>query len=114
MFSNPLHGPMIQRMEVFFPRIILVSADNRILVDTANRLERGTELKTNNNNGTPVEVQGKSVGILYIGSMIDQTLHSIDEDFLKSVNLAVFILTISIVIVALVLGSLLFSHITSP
>jgi nitrogen fixation/metabolism regulation signal transduction histidine kinase len=46
--------------------------------------------------------------------MIEPVLNPADEDFLRSVNFSIFLTSLTVGILALVLGSLLFRQITSP
>ena len=46
--------------------------------------------------------------------MIEPVLNPADEDFLRSVNLSIFITSATVGLLAIILGSLLFRQITSP
>src|SRR3972149_3150217 len=65
-------------------------------------------------NALSIIVSGKTVGAVLVGSMIEPVLNPADEDFLRSVNVSIFITSLTVGILALVLGSLLFRQITAP
>ncbi len=95
-------------------RVVLADAAGVVIADSADTLAGqrlpGPQIK----EGVPIVFEGQNVGSVLVGSMIEPVLTPLDQDFLRSVNLAVLLSAITVAVVALVLGSLFFLHITAP
>jgi signal transduction histidine kinase len=95
-------------------RVVIFNSDGQVVADTG-----GTNLNEEHptehlEKAVPVEVNKELVGAVLVGSMIESALNPADEDFLRAVNISIFITAGSIGLFALVLGSVLFRQITSP
>lgn len=95
-------------------RVVILNPDGKIIVDTGGASLYEEHPSEHLQEAVPVEVGGEVVGVVLVGSMIEPVLNPADEDFLRSVNLSILITAISVGLLALVLGSLLFRQITSP
>jgi two-component system OmpR family sensor kinase/two-component system sensor histidine kinase BaeS len=95
-------------------RVVLADANGVITADSTGALVgqrySGEQLAA----GVPIIVGEQRVGTILVGSMIEPALNPLDQDFLRSVNLAVLLSAIAVGVVALVLGSIFFFHITAP
>ncbi|NOX62331.1 MAG: HAMP domain-containing protein [Chloroflexi bacterium] len=95
-------------------RVVLVDEAGVVVADTAGDLV-GRRLSPDRlENGQPILVDGRQVGTVLVGTMIEPTLSPLDEDFLRAVNRAVLLGALTTGALALVLGSLLFFQITRP
>lgn len=111
MHMRNMQPHSMTRSEIF-PRIVLTDTENIIIVDTE---ENGSlELSDTNKQGLPVYANKQLVGFLYVGSMIKPGLKPLEESFLRSVNFAIILTTVIIIVIALILGTFLISQITSP
>jgi len=112
----PMHMHNMQPRQMMrndmFPRIVLTDMEDIIIADT----EANSSLKLSNTHkdGLSVYADNKQIGFLYIGSMIKPGLKPLEETFLRSVNFAIIITTIIIIMIALILGTILISQITKP
>ncbi len=95
-------------------RLVLLNSNGRVVADTGNANLGEQHPAQHLENGIPILVQDKLVGTLLVGSMIEPALNPADEDFLRSVNFSILLTSLTVGILALVLGSLLFRQITSP
>jgi len=99
-------GPLVDR-------VVVADASGIVVADSAGLL-MGQEHAAHLESGVPVVVDGQRVGTVLVGSMIEPILNPLDRDFLRSVNLSVLLSALAVGLVALVVGSLLFRHITAP
>nr|HID13113.1 HAMP domain-containing protein [Anaerolineae bacterium] len=99
-------GPLVDR-------VVVADASGIVVADSAGLL-MGQEHAAHLESGVPVVVDGQRVGTVLVGSMIEPILNPLDQDFLRSVNLAVLLSALAVGLVALVVGSLLFRQITAP
>lgn len=95
-------------------RVVVLDASGKVIADTGQAIVGEQHPAEHAANGAPVIVNGKTVGAVLVGSMIEPVLNPADEDFLRSVNLSILITSVAVGILALVLGSLLFRQIISP
>jgi two-component system OmpR family sensor kinase/two-component system sensor histidine kinase BaeS len=95
-------------------RVVVLDASGKVIADTGQASLGEQHPAEHASNGALVVVNGKTVGAVLVGSMIEPVLNPADEDFLRSVNLSILITSVAVGILALVLGSLLFRQITSP
>ena len=95
-------------------RVVILNTEGKVVVDTGGASVNEEHPSDHLKEAVPVEIGGETVGAVLVGSMIEPVLNPADEDFLRSVNLSILITAISVGLLALVLGSLLFRQITSP
>jgi two-component system OmpR family sensor kinase/two-component system sensor histidine kinase BaeS len=95
-------------------RVVVLDASGRVAADTGNASTGEQHPLEHLKEGVPISVTGQTVGTVLVGSMIEPVLNPADEDFLRSVNLSIFITAATVGVLALILGSLLFRQITSP
>ncbi len=95
-------------------RVVVLAASGKVIADTGHAILGEQHPAQHASNGAHVVVNGETVGVILVGSMIEPVLNPADEDFLRSVNLSILITSVAVGVLALVLGSLLFRQITSP
>ncbi len=95
-------------------RVVVLDASGKVIADTGGAILGEQHPAQHASNGVAVVVNGETVGAVLVGSMIEPVLNPADEDFLRSVNLSILITSVTVGVLALVLGSLLFRQITSP
>jgi signal transduction histidine kinase len=126
MMRGMEHGPMgSEGMQEMFDamrssgplldRVVLVDANGIVIADSSNVLTGQRHSNQHLAAGVPVMVkEGQQVGTVLVGSMVEPVLDALDQDFLRSVNLAVLLAAVVVGVVALILGSVFFFHITAP
>jgi signal transduction histidine kinase len=95
-------------------RVVLLDANGRVVADTGQASLGEQHPEQHLENGTPILLDGKIIGTVLVGSMIEPVLNPADEDFLRSVNFSILLTSLTVGVLALALGSLLFRQITSP
>jgi len=95
-------------------RVVLLNPEGIIILDTGEVSLNEEHPADHFQEAVSIEVDDEIIGAVLVGSMIEPVLNPADEDFLRSVNLSILITAISVGLLALVLGSLLFRQITSP
>lgn len=95
-------------------RVVILDPAGRVVADTGDASLDEQHPPQHLRNAVPVEVNGETVGMVLVGSMIEPVLNPADEDFLRSVNLSILVTAAAVGVLGLVLGSLLFRQITSP
>lgn len=100
--------------EVLLDRVVLADAEGIVVADSAGVLVGQRHPDEHLTAGVAIIVDGRQVGTVLVDSMIEPVLNPLDQDFLRSVNLAVLLSAIAVGGVALGLGSLLFFQITAP
>lgn len=95
-------------------RVVLADARGVVIADSAGVLLGQHYPDQQVAAGTPVVAAGQQVGTILVGSMVEPVLNPLDQDFLRSVNLAVLLSAIAVGGVALGLGSVFLFHITAP
>lgn len=95
-------------------RVVVLDASGKVVADTGQASLGEQHPAQHAENGAPVLMEGKTVGAVLVGSMIEPALNPADEDFLRSVNFSILLTSLTVGVMALVLGSLLFRQITSP
>jgi two-component system OmpR family sensor kinase/two-component system sensor histidine kinase BaeS len=95
-------------------RVVILTPQGEVIVDTGRASLNEQTPAEHLEKAMPVQVDGKTVGLVLVGSMIEPVLNPADEDFLRAVNLSILVTAIAVGILGLVLGSLLFRQITSP
>jgi len=96
-----------------FERIVLAGADGAVIVDT-NQEAGPVPSPAVIRNGYPVTVNGTIVGRVMVGSMIDSSFSPQERGFLQSVGFGVIISSLTVALLATVLGALFLSGITRP
>lgn len=111
--NSGLPATMDSMMSESDERLILADKSSIILFDSRNEL-KGEQLPlTFRSSGLPIEVNGTSVGLLIITSGTIQS-GTPASAFLESVNHSIFFSVLAGVVIAIVLGAVLFNQITSP
>ena len=95
-------------------RVVVLDSNGKVVADTGLASLGEQHPAQHTKNGIPILVEGKTAGSLLVGSMVEPVLNPADEDFLRSVNLSILLTSLTVGLLALVLGSLLFRQITSP
>ncbi|MEW5958167.1 MAG: ATP-binding protein [Chloroflexota bacterium] len=95
-------------------RVVLADAEGIVVADSASVLVGQRHPDEHLAAGVAIMVDGRRVGTVLVDSMIEPVLNPLDQDFLRSVNLAVLLSAMAVGGVALVLGSILFFQITAP
>ncbi len=98
----------------FIDRAVLADVAGLVVADSADILTGQRHSDEHLAAGVPVIVQGQQAGTVLVGSMVEPVLNPLDEDFLRSVKLAVFLSALTVGAVALALGSFFFFQITAP
>ena len=95
-------------------RVVVLDDSGQVAADTGNASTGEQHPSEHLTGGAPIAANGQTVGTVLVGSMIEPVLNPADEDFLRSVNLSIFVTSAIVGLLGLVLGSLLFRQITSP
>lgn len=108
---NQMMPEMMNRMA---NRVIVTTIDGLIVADsygeqTGQRYSAGQLAAA-----TPVLLDGRQVGTVLVGSMIEPALNALSQEFLASLNMAVLASAATAGLAALILGSFFFFHITAP
>ena len=117
MMGGMTTGEMMEMMRgvgAGIDRVVVADAAGIVVADTEGELVGQHHPEEHVARGQPVVVNGEQVGTVLVGSMVEPALNPLDADFLRSVNLAVFLAAMAVGLLALALGSLLFFHITRP
>jgi signal transduction histidine kinase len=96
-------------------RIILLDPTGLIIADSYGE-QAGQPFagEAQQGAGAPVIVADQQVGMVLVGSMIEPGLNPVSQNFLRSVNWALLVSTVTAGVIALGLGSFFFFHITAP
>lgn len=100
--------------EALLDRVVLTDAEGVIVADSAGVLVGQHHPDEHLAAGVAIRVEGQRVGTVLVDSMVEPALNPLDQDFLRSVNLAVLLSAVAVGLVALVLGSIFFFQITAP
>ncbi len=95
-------------------RVVVLDANGKVIADTGQAIIGEQHPAEHLSNGVHVVVNNKTIGTVLVGSMIEPVLNPADADFLRSVNLSILITSVTVGLLALVMGSLLFRQIISP
>jgi two-component system OmpR family sensor kinase/two-component system sensor histidine kinase BaeS len=95
-------------------RVVLVDAGGIVVADSAGVLVGQRHPDEHLAAGGAIVIDGQRVGTVLVDSMVEPALNPLDQDFLRSVNLAVLLSAMAVGVVALVLGSIFFFQITAP
>lgn len=118
MKSYTNHKNMMEPSSVPFPnnvqRLILINDYGKIITDSLKIKEGEIHPPEHWLKGVAIKSADKIVGTVLYGSMIDPVLNPLDRDFLRSVNWAISLSALIIVLIAIVLGYYFVSTIVSP
>ncbi len=95
-------------------RVVVLDASGGVVADTGNASTGEQHPLSHLQNGVAITLGDRPVGTVLVGSMIEPVLNPADEDFLNSVNLSILVTSLTVGLLALIFGSLLFWQITSP
>ncbi len=95
-------------------RLVLLDKSGLIIADSLDVKQGEIHPSDHWINGVTVQFESSIIGTILYGSMIDPVLNPLDKDFLQSVNWAIFLSTLVVVIIAIVLGYYFVSSIVSP
>ena len=95
-------------------RLVLLDISGIIIADSLDVKQGEVHPADHWINGVKVQFQNRVIGTILYGSMIDPVLNPLDKDFLKSVNWAIFLSALIIVLIAIVLGYYFVTSIVSP
>ena len=107
---EPAMVPLLENSQ----RLILIDKSGQIITDSMNVKEGEVHPPEHWLKGVPIKSLETIVGTVLYGSMIDPVLNPLDRDFLRSVNWAITISALIIVLIAIVLGYYFLSYIVSP
>ncbi len=89
-------------------RVVILDSSGTVIADTGQAIVGEQHPAQHLSNGVHVVVNGKTIGTVLVGSMIEPVLNPADADFLRSVNLSILLTSVTVGLLALVFGSLLF------
>jgi signal transduction histidine kinase len=95
-------------------RVVVLDATGRVVADTGKASTGEQHPFAHLQNGVAITLDDKTVGTVLVGSMIEPVLNPADEDFLNSVNWSILVTSLTVGLLVLIFGSLLFWQITSP
>ncbi|GAB4372918.1 MAG: ATP-binding protein [Spirochaetales bacterium] len=95
-------------------RVVLADEQGIIIADSTGLLLGSKHPERHLQGGVPVVVEGRTVGIVLVGSMIDSSLTDSAETFLSSMNRSLLTSILVSGILALVLGGVFAIRITRP
>ena len=95
-------------------RVVLLNETGEVIADTGDASLNEQHPPAHLQEAAPVVVNGRTVAVVLVGSMVEPALNPADEDFLQAVNLSIFITAAAVGVFALIVGSMLFRQITSP
>ncbi|MGQ9734101.1 MAG: ATP-binding protein, partial [Candidatus Bipolaricaulia bacterium] len=95
-------------------RLVLIGPDGRVLAAPDLRLLGQQLPKGLVQEGLPLDVEGRKVGLLLSGPVVSQVLEPIERSFLSSVNRSLLLGGLVALAAALALGALLLRQLTTP
>jgi two-component system OmpR family sensor kinase/two-component system sensor histidine kinase BaeS len=95
-------------------RVVVLDSGSKVIADTGQASLGEQHPAQHVKNGVPILIDGKTMGTVLVGSMIEPVLNPADEDFLRSVNFSILLTSLAVGALAVVLGSLLFRQIIFP
>ncbi len=107
---EPVTIPLLENSQ----RLILIDTQGRIISDSMIVKEGEVHPPEHWLKGVPIWSSESIAGTVLYGSMIDPVLNPLDRDFLRSVNWAIGLSALIIVLIAIVLGYYFVSSIVSP
>ncbi len=107
---EPSSVPLLENLQ----RLILIDDSGKIITDSMDLKKGEVHPPEHWLKGVPVRSADTIVGTVLYGSMIDPVLNPLDRDFLRSVNWAIALSALIIVLIAIVLGYYFVSSIVSP
>ncbi|MCF6336016.1 MAG: ATP-binding protein, partial [Spirochaetales bacterium] len=107
---EPAAIPLLENSQ----RLILINNSGQIITDSMNLKVGEVHPPEHWLKGVPIRSEERIVGTVLYGSMIDPVLNPMDKDFLRSVNWAIGLSSLIIVLISIVLGYYFVSSIVSP
>lgn len=95
-------------------RLVILNKSGMIIADSLDEKKGEIHPADHWINGVTIQLEGDTIGTILYGSMIDPVLNPLDKDFLQSVNLAIFLSALIVVLIAIVVGYYFVSSIVSP
>ncbi len=95
-------------------RVVVLDTSGRVVADTGNAMTGEQHPLAHLQNGIAITLDSRTVGTVLVGSMIEPVLNPADADFMNSVNWSILVTSLTVGLLALVFGSILFWQITSP
>jgi signal transduction histidine kinase len=95
-------------------RVVLADTRGQVISDSADLLTGQTLPAAELATGTPIQVNGQTVGTLIGASLAAPVAASPAGAFLKDVNRSILLAVLAAGVIALALGALLFFHLTAP
>jgi signal transduction histidine kinase len=109
------HSRMVNRMMPrMVPPVLLMGEDGTVFTDTHGILARRYPEDFDIRRGTPVVAAGRTIGRVFIGSMIVPALDDSENEFLALVVRSALVSSLSVAVVAVFLGAVLFRRIAAP
>jgi len=105
------HSRMMPRM---VPPVLVLGENGAVYADTHGFFTTRGNQDFDVNHGAPIMINGRTVGRVFIGSMIVPALDDRDNEFLGLVVRSVLASSLSVAVVAVFLGAALFRRIASP
>jgi len=107
--GNMYFGMLGQRF-----RIVLTDENGRVIADSRDLISGEILTSDIADQGIPIEIEESVVGRVYVGTMIEPVLSSVDRGFLKAVNRGVLIAAFTGLILSFLVTMLFFRRITAP
>jgi signal transduction histidine kinase len=104
----------LHRFGTGIDRVVVADSGGVIVADSANLLVGQQHPAEHLSAGVAITVGAQQVGTVLVGSMVEPVLNPLDQDFLRSVNLATLASAVAVGVLALALGSLFFFQVTAP
>lgn len=95
-------------------RLVAATDDGLVMADSDGLLAGRRLPAATLGAGVPIVAEGTSVGLLFVGTMIEPLLTQADRQFLDSIQWAVIGVSLGAIAVSLLLGSFLVRQITAP
>ena len=113
-FGDPNSNPPTDMMNALDQRVTLADADDKVIYDSSDQLVGQKLSDTELANGIVIKANDVKVGTLIVSPKNLNTSETRSGEFLTSVNQAVVNSSIIAAVIALIIGTVLFSSITAP
>lgn len=100
--------------EVLGRRLVLTGPEGRVVAAPDARLVGQPLPKRLLQEGLPLDVGGREVGLVLAGPVASRVLDPLEQQFLNSVNRSLLLGGLAALAIALILGSILFRQLTTP
>ncbi len=105
---------MLDRMLSLLPQIIITDAEGRIVFDSTGRIKGEAAEEDRLDSSLTLEAEGRVIGYLLVGSMIDAALNPAQRAFLRATTRSVGISTLVVVLAAVIIASLIAFQLIRP